>query len=63
MSAEPSPAVKSKIAQIFAARKLNQRDRTFLMTALSSSRISDADEALINQIYDAIAAGKINVVA
>ena len=63
MPPEPSPSIENRVTQIFAARQLNQSDRAFLTTALASSNINDADEALINQIYDAIAAGKISVIA
>ena len=63
MPPEPSPSIENRITQIFAARQFDQSDRAFLTTTLASGNINDADEALINRIYDAIAAGKISVVA
>ena len=55
--------IEAKATAIFAKQQITQADRTFLMSAFKASSIDEASEAIINQLYEAIAAGKVRVVA
>lgn len=56
------PSVEKRIAQIFAARQITRTDQAFLMSVFASGNISATDEALINQLYEALTAGRLKVV-
>ena len=55
--------IEAMATNLFANRQITQEQRTFLMSVFRNGYIDGASEALINQIYDALAAGKIRVVA
>ena len=54
--------VEAKATAIFASQRITKEERTFLMSAFQNGDIDKASEALINKIYDALAAGKISIV-
>ena len=55
--------IEAMATNLFANRQITQEQRTFLMSVFRNGDVDGASELLINQIYDAIAAGKIRVVA
>lgn len=67
---EPMPSIETpvktpieiRVAQIFATRQITRPDQDFLMAVFASGRISTADEALINKLYEALNAGRLRVV-
>lgn|GEM_PF-1536835 len=58
----PMLSTEKRIIQIFASRQITRTDQEFLMTVFARGKISAADEALINKIYDALNSGRLKVV-
>ncbi|MEO0705420.1 MAG: hypothetical protein AAF050_07125 [Cyanobacteria bacterium J06649_5] len=56
------PSIEERVDKIFATRQITRTDQTFLMSVFASGKISSADEALINKIYEALSAGRLKVV-
>ena len=56
------PSIEKRVKKIFATRQITRTDQAFLMSVFASGNISSADEALINQIYDALSSGRLKVV-
>jgi len=56
------PSIEERVAKIFAARQITRTDQAYLMSVFASGKISAADEALINKIYEALNAGRLRVV-
>jgi len=56
------PSIKERVDKIFETRRITRTDQAFLMSVFASGSISEADEALINKIYDALSAGRLRVV-
>ncbi|MFK8182326.1 MAG: hypothetical protein AB8B99_03060 [Phormidesmis sp.] len=56
------PSIEKRVEKIFQTRQITRTDQAFLMSVFASGKISDADEALINKIYDALSAGRLRVV-
>ncbi len=56
------PSVEERVSRIFSTRQITRTDQAFLMTVFASGKISAADEALINKIYEALNAGRLRVV-
>ncbi|MGB3295463.1 MAG: hypothetical protein WBB01_20965 [Phormidesmis sp.] len=56
------PSVEERVSKIFATRQITRTDQAFLMSVFASGKISVADEALINKIYEALNAGRLRVV-
>ncbi|MEL6472189.1 MAG: hypothetical protein AAFP20_08650 [Cyanobacteria bacterium J06614_10] len=55
-------SVEERVAKIFATRRITRKDQAFLMSVFAGGKISPADEALINKIYEALNAGQLRVV-
>jgi len=55
-------SVEQRVSKILSTRRITRKDQAFLMTVFASGKISPADEALINQIYEALNAGRLRVV-
>ena len=58
----PMSSVEKRVEEIFKTRQITRKDQAFLMSVFASGTISEADEALINKIYDALNAGRLKVV-
>ena len=55
-------SVEERVAKIFETRQITRTDQDFLMAVFASGKISAADEALINKLYNALNSGRLRVV-